>query len=282
MQTSIHIITAGNDIAPAYARTLRERPDITRTYIFADTELYTNSTRDTPEMRAQKESARHAVNRVKDHAASLGIPASLVYVIPPADCSARDAVLKINQEYPSATFSFNLSAGPKDMALALFLVSLWIHGETTYAYEGTGGVRERKILPVPKISAETISANPNYMKILATLARTPGKPEEQPDSRLLPRSYLFTQLAGFYIPVRKKGVKVAENRTGKTDLFTGKHAVLHELSQGTLSSILNTLVGGDLIREITSPDGNRKEKFYTITAAGRLALLLAELQPRKT
>ena len=97
---------------------------------------------------------------------------------------------------------------------------------------------------------------------------------------MLPRTYLFNQIAGFYEPLRKTGVKIVENKTGKTDLYTGKKAVLHELSQGTCSSLLNTLTGRGLILEVPGSVGNRKEKYYSITPAGELALQLAEIKPR--
>jgi hypothetical protein len=136
-------------------------------------------------------------------------------------------------------------------------------------------------LPVPKILPENVAANPNYITILSTLAHTPGKTDTGTGVRVLPRSYMFNQLAGFYIPVRKKGVKVVENTTGKTDPYTGKKAVLHELSQGTFSNILKIMTAADLIEEMTGPEGNRKEKFYRIAASGGLALQLAEVQLRK-
>lgn len=280
-QEHIHIIAAGGDIFPAYAATLRDRPDISHTFVFADIDLYSNLAHEEPAAKAQKEAARDAVTRVKALAASLEIPASLIYVAPPADSSTRDALLKIRKEHPDAHFSFDLTAGSKDMGLALFTLSLWLGGKVHYTYDGRKGDGVHVKLPVPKIAPGSVAANPNYLKILSTLARTPGKTDTEPGMRVLPRSYLFNQLAGFYVPVRKTGVRVAENRTGKTDPITGKRAVLHELSQGTFSNILTTMIAADLIEEVTGPEENRKEKFYRITAAGELALRLAELQPRK-
>lgn len=131
----------------------------------------------------------------------------------------------------------------------------------------------------PRTTVETVAANQNYLKILQTLYYTPGK-QEHP-VRVVPRSYLFNQLSGAYIPVRKKGVKVAKNTMGKTDLYTGKKAVLHTLSQGTFSNILKTMIALDLVREMTNPDSNRKENYYTITPSGVLALQLAEFKLQK-
>ncbi|MDP3564534.1 MAG: hypothetical protein Q8R70_08595 [Methanoregula sp.] len=68
---------------------------------------------------------------------------------------------------------------------------------------------------------------------------------------------------------------------GKTDLYTGKKAVLHTLSQGTFSNILKTMIALDLVRGNPNPDSKWKENFYTITPSGVLALQLAELKPRK-
>jgi hypothetical protein len=280
-QEHVHIITAGEVIFPSYATTLRTQPDITHTFVFADTELYTNTVKDAGAVRAQKDTARDEVNKVKALAASLKIPASLVYVNPPADVSVRDSVLKIKKEHPGAKFTFDLSAGSKDMCLALFTLSLWVEGEACYAFSNhnTGAVSTN--LAVPKAPVGDVAANPNYLKILRTLAATPVKPEQKPGTRVVPRSYIFNQLAGFYVPIRKKGVNVTENKTGKTDLFTGKRAVLHDLSQGTCSNILKVMVAAGLIEEGAGPEDNRKEKYYRITPSGELSLRLAELQPRK-
>ena len=279
-QEHIHIITAGGDIYPAYTRTTRNHPDISHTVVVADIDLYSNLAHEDPAARTTKEVAREAVTKVKALAALLKMPASLVYVTPPADTSARDALLKIRKEHPDARFSFDLTAGSKDMGLALFALSLRLGGEVYYSYDGRdNGAQVR--LPVPKIVPAGVATNPNYLKILSTLAYTPGKPDEAPGLRVLPRSYLFSQLAGFYVPVRKTGVKVAKNQTGKTDRFTGQRAVLHELGQGTFSNILKVMVTADLIEEVPRPEENRQERCYRITPSGELALRLAELQPQK-
>ena len=163
--------------------------------------------------------------------------------------------------------------------MALFALSLWVQGDAYYAFADRKGETTSAKLAVPRTSAETVAANPNYIKILQTLYNTPGK-QDHP-LRVVPRSYLFNQLSAFYIPMRKKGVKVAENKMGKTDLYTGKKAVMHKLSQGTFSNILRTMVALDLVREHPNPDSNRKENYYTITPSGALALQLAEIKPRK-
>ena len=91
----IHIITAGNDIFPAFVRALRDNAGITGTIIFSDPDLYGVSSRDSPEKRTGKALARNAVSRVRAHAAALKIPVSFVFINPPVREPARDALLKI-------------------------------------------------------------------------------------------------------------------------------------------------------------------------------------------
>jgi hypothetical protein len=162
--------------------------------------------------------------------------------------------------------------------MALFLISFWLEGDAYYAFGDRKGEGTPLKLAVPKVPARDVWANQNYMKILSVLGSTPGVKEPSP--RVLPRNYIFTQLESFYVPVRKKGVNVASSN--KTNLNTGKKAVIPILSQGTFSNILKIMGAGDLIREDPAPDSNRKEKNYSITPAGELVLQLAEIKPRKT
>jgi len=268
-QEHIHILGAGEKIEAASAAAIRDMQDVTRLVIFADTDIYSNAPRDSEQARAHKEEVRAAVTKAKAHAATLNIPATLMYISPPAGASVAAAVQKIRKDVPGARFTFELSGGSKDLALALFQVSLWIGGGAYYAFEerkGATGPAEK--LAVPKIPLKEIAANPNYMRILAVLAGTPGKSDTAP--RILPRSYLFTQLEAFYVPVRKSGVKMNVSKT-KTDAVTGKRAVIPVLSQGTFSNILKVMLAADLIREVTGPTENRKEKYYRIAPGGELA-----------
>jgi hypothetical protein len=278
-QEHVHIITAGENIHKVYSAAIRDLADISHTFVFADTEIYTNSARDDEKTQAQTTAVRDAVTEVKSISASLKIPCPLIYVTPPAFASACDTVQKIRREHPDAKYSFDLSAGSKDLGIALFSISLWLEGDAYYAFtdrKGDGGPAK---LAVPKVPARDVWANPNYMKILSVLGSTPNVKEAKP--RVLPRHYLFTQLESFYVPVKKKGVKIANNKAGKTDLYTGKKAVIPILSQGTFTDILSIMKELDLIREDSGQGNNRKEKYYRITPGGELALQLVGIKTQK-
>lgn len=128
-QEHIHIVSAGEKIHDTYTAAIRDLQDITHTFVFADTALYTNSALDDERTKAAKTAVRDAVNRVKTISLSVSIPASLVYIDPPADVSVKKAVQKIFHDHPGARYTFDLSEGSKDLALALFLISLWLHGD---------------------------------------------------------------------------------------------------------------------------------------------------------
>ena len=272
-QEHIHILGAGEKTGAASAVAIRDLQDITRLVIFADTDTYTITSRDSEEVKAHKDAVREAVTKTKAHAATLDIPATLVYIAPPVGASVAAAVQKIKKEHPGARFTFDLSGGSKDLSLALFQISLWLGGGASYAFgerKETTGLMEK--LAVPIIPLSGIAANPNYLRILAVLTGASEKADASP--RILPRSYLFTQLEPYYVPVKKSGVRTNVSKT-KTDAVTGKRAVIPILSQGTFSSMMNTLASADLVQEVPGPAGNRKEKYYRITASGTLALQLA-------
>jgi len=271
-QEHIHIIGAGEQIEAACAAAIRDLQDITRIYVFADNELYANSSRDDERIKAHKTAVREAVNGVKALATSLNIPASLVYIDLPASAKVAAAVQAIKSGYPGARYTFDLSGGSKDLALALFSVSLWLEGDAYHAFAGPRKAEPPEKLAVPKIPLRDIAANPNYMRILAVLAGTPGKSDTSP--RILPRSYLFTQLEAFYVPVKKSGVRMNVSKT-KTDAVTGKRALIPVLGQGTFSNLLKVMLAADLIREVPGPTENRKERYYRIAPGGQLALQLS-------
>jgi hypothetical protein len=271
-QDHIHIVSAGEHIHEVYAGAIRDLQTITHTYVFADTDLYANSVRDDEKTKEYKIAARNAVNLLKTHAASLKIPAYLVYIGPPSLDAVVQATLKIVSDHPSATYSFDLTAGSKDLSLALSTVSFWLGGDAYYTFFDRKGEGCPTRLPVPGRAVANIQFNQNYGRILALIYRAPGKKERSP--LLLPRAYLRTQLESFYVPVRKKGVRstVAPGRKGPA---------VPRLSQGTFTNILSAMEAGDLIRQEPGPDNSRREKYFRITSAGELALLLAETKPRK-
>ncbi len=138
-QEHVHIITAGENIHKAYTAAICDLQDITHTFVFEDTDLSTNTARDDERAKACKTSAWDAVNQVKSVSASLKIPASLVYIDPPASASVTKAVLKIRREHPDVRHSFDLSAGSKDLSMALFALSLWLESDAYYAFTDRNG-----------------------------------------------------------------------------------------------------------------------------------------------
>jgi hypothetical protein len=279
----LHIITAGTDIFPAFVRALRDHDDITGTVVIADEHFYTLSSGGEKPVQAARERTRNAVAKVRAHAAALKIPVSFVFITPPVLETARVALFRILDEHPGARLTFDLSGGPKDLCMAFFYLSLWVGAKTHYTLPGPGGMEERAEFGVPGIPVATIAANRNYLRVLESLARLPEKVMEDPRAGLS-RSYLYHQVAAYYVPKRTRGVKRATAQPGTLGSCGGM-AVQHELTQGTFSNILRTMAAGGLIEEFPGPDADRKRGLYRITESGRLALRLAQIQsgqPRVT
>jgi hypothetical protein len=268
-QDHIHIITAGEETGAILTEGIRDLPDITHAFVFADTDLYTNTAQDNETIRTMKNKVRKSVDQAKSVAASLSIPCLLFYIPQPAFPPARDYLLKIRKDHPAASLSFDITGGSKDLSLALYQLAFWCGADVYYAPAAGKGNRLSG-LAVPKVAFTGL--NPNYRRILSVLNTHPGTKEKK--SRILPRLYLFNQLESFYVPVRNKGVKTRTSPT-KTDLSTGKRAIIPVLSQGTFTNILSAMESAGLIRESAGQSGNRKEKYYSITPEGELALLFS-------
>ncbi|PKL65787.1 MAG: hypothetical protein CVV32_00880 [Methanomicrobiales archaeon HGW-Methanomicrobiales-3] len=225
-----------------------------------------------------------AVAKVRAHAAALKIPVSFGFITPPVLETARDALFRILEEHPGARLTFDLSGGPKDLCMAFFHLSLWVGAKTRYTLPGPGGMEEQAEFGVPGIPVAAVVANRNYLLVLESLARRPEKAMEDPVTSLS-RSYLYNQVAAYYVPKRTRGVKRGAAQPGTAGSSEPRTAVQYELTQGTFSNILRTMTAGGLIEECHSRGTDRKRMQYRITAAGSLALRLAQIQsgqPRVT
>ena len=102
----------------------------------------------------------------------------------------------------------------------------------------------------------------------------PGRGKERYLPRVLPRSYLFTQMEAFYVPVKKSGVRMNISKT-KTDAITGKRALIPILRSGDVFKPDEHTCQRGSGAGSAGPGRNRKEKYYRITASGTLVLQLA-------
>ncbi len=257
-QEHIHIISAGDSIHKTYPAVLKDLHTITHTFIFAEKEVYTNSSRDDAQKQGWKCTIRDAIDEVNSISLSRNIACALVYVDAATFNAIRDPVLGIFSEHPDARYTFDISAGSKRLSLGLFSMSLWVEGDSYYAF---GNSPSRRV-PVPSLPTKTLPSNPHYLVILTILFR--GQEHGKGASTLVPKETLFNETCVWKIPVRDG----EEGSTGK------------ELSPAAFSQLLATLVRWNLIREETDPDNNQ-QKLYTITPDGELALFVYSARMKK-
>ncbi len=252
------IISAGDRIQKTYPAVLEELRSVTHTIIFAEKEVYTNSARDDAGKRMWKCAIRNAVDEVNAISISRNISCVLVSIDAATFDAIRDPVLGIFSDHPDARYSFDISAGPKRLSLGLFSLSLWVEGDTYYAF---GNSPKRKV-PVPTLPTKYLPANPHYLVILTILFR--GLESGRKTSTLVPETTLFNETRAWHIPVS----------TG--DRGTAGHELLPE----EFSRLISTLVGWNLIRQETGP-ANGREKVYSITPDGELALMVYSARMKK-
>lgn len=245
----IHIISAGEKIHEAYPAALRDLPTITHTIVFAEKEVYTNSARDDAKKRMWKCAIRDAIDTVNAISISHNISCSLVRIDAATFDAIRDPVLGIYSGHPDARYSFDISAGSKRLSLGLFSMSLWVGGESWYAF---GDFPLRRV-PVPAFPAKNLSIDPYYLVILTILFR--GLKTGKSTRTLVPEETLFNETKTWQVPAYDpcEGTKRPE------------------LSRDAFSRLLATLAGGNLIGEELDPVKDR-EKLYYLTPDGELAI----------
>ena len=257
-QEHIHIISAGDSIHKNYPAVLKDLRTVTHTFIFAEKEIYTNSTRDDNKKRAWKCAIRDAIDEVNTLSLSKKISCALVPIDAATFDAIRDPVLGIFSEHPEARYSFDISAGSKRLSMGLFAMSLWVEGESYYAF---GNSPTRRV-PVPTLPTRNLPANPHYLVILTILFR--GQERGKEEKTLMPKETLFNETKVWQIPVRD-----ADEGTS-----------VQELSPSVFSRLITALIRWNLIREEGNPD-NDSEKLYSITQDGELALFVYSARMKK-
>ncbi len=257
-QEHIHIISAGDRIHKTYPAVLKDLRTVTHTFIFAEKEVYTNSNRDDARKRMWKCAIRSAVDEVNAISLARDISCALVTIDAATFDAIRDPVLGLFSEHPDARFSFDISAGSKRLSLGLFSMSLWVEGDSYYAF---GNSPTRRV-PVPTLALKNLPSNPHYLVILIVLLR--GQKPGRETSILVPKTTLYNETKAWQVQDRN----AVEGHAGD------------ELSPADFSRLISNMVGWNLIREECDP-GNNQETVYSITPDGELTLLVYSARMKK-
>jgi hypothetical protein len=252
----IHIISAGEKIHEAYPAALRDLPTITHTLIFAEKEIYTNSARDDTKKRLWMCAIRDAINAVNTHSLSRNISCALVCIDTATFDAIRDPVLGIFSDHPDARYSFDISAGSKRLSLGLFSMSLWVEGDSYYAF-GNSPLRR---VPVPAFPVKSLSENPYYLVILIILFRGIKTGTTR---TLVPEETLFN-----------------ETKTWQVPAFDRQGTHRPEPSYAAFSCLVAALAGWALIDEVSDP-GTDRGKLYCLTPDGELAIYVHLARQKK-
>ncbi|MDP3444315.1 MAG: hypothetical protein Q8T08_15765, partial [Ignavibacteria bacterium] len=166
MTDGIHIISAGESIHKTYPVAIKkELKDITRTYVIVEKGVFADSPGDDEKKINAKKGIRAAIKKVEKISKEMEISFNQIIIDTVTIENVRDAVLDIYDEFPDAHYSFNISGGTKILSIGLFMMSIWIEGDS---YHTPGGEIIQK-LNIPKMHVKDISTNKNYVEILNLL-----------------------------------------------------------------------------------------------------------------
>lgn len=250
----IHIISAGESIHKTYPISINQLENITRTFVIVEDDIFIDSDSDSERLKATKPRIREAISTVQQISEVMKIPCMVQKIDSVTLDAIRDVVLDIYAQYPGAKFSFNISGGTKPLSIGLFVMSVWLEGE---AYHTPGEKIAIQKLSIPKMHVKDVSTNPNYVQILKLLS-------PYGEAGLL-RKLLQVEFSKKYVPIREKDEKKTKR-------------VFHS---AILSKYLSSLVEWNLVKE-RYKSGSKKEKIYSITSDGILALRFIEIRGKKT
>lgn len=252
MPDHIHIISAGESIHKTYPVAIKSLKNICHTYVIVEKNVYKTLPTDDEKKKLAKKGIVSSIKEVEKISQTLSIEFELIILDDLTIETVRDAVMNIYDKHPCSAYSFNISGGTKILSIGLFVMSIWLEGE---AYHTPGGDMIKRI-SIPKMHVKDISANPNYVEILNIL--------NSAGSCGLSRQSVFQKLEKTYKPVRDMG----ERKTKR------------KLEGGTLTKLTESLLEWGLIFG-QYKQGSKKEKLFTITADGILALRFVKIQAKK-
>ena len=250
-QEHILIFSPGSDAPALFTAALRSDAGITRSFALVEPGIAADTPGDSVADREQKQGCRTGLSRVKELAASLGIPHLTLYTDPPTPETVTATVLGICRDHPGARYTVLLAGASVPVSTGLFRMAVWLGADIRCA----GRKAAVHPLTLPQFRMDELVENPNYGAVLTLLHGKPSVKDGAPSG--IPRRQLFVSMKDMYLPVRM--LKGRPARRG--------------LTPGNFSQIVTTLICWGLVAEQENSAGG-KGRLYGITPDGELAFSL--------
>jgi hypothetical protein len=250
-QEHILIFSPGSDAPALFTAALRSDGGITRSFALVELGVTSDTPGDSVADREQKQAFRTGLSRVKELAASLGIPHLTLYIDPPTPDTVTATVLGICRDHPGAQYSVVLAGASVPVTTGLFRMAAWLGADISSA----GRKAVVQPLTLPQFRMDDLMANPNYGAILTLLHSKPSVRAGAPSG--IPRRQLFGSMKDLYMPLRTLAGRPAHRG----------------LTPGNFSQMLATLIGWGLVAEQKNSAGV-KGRLYGITPDGELVFSL--------
>lgn len=260
----IHILSSGEHINDTFKASYGKF-DLTKVRIIVESGIY--GKQDTP----RNKGINNAIEDIKQICSIMNKDCDVKFIDKKSINDIRDAVLEIVNENPvGSQYYFNITGGTKVLSNGLFLMAIWLNG--TIYHVGEDGVFQKLI--VPKMQAEHVHKNPNYVTILDILydyktrfRKLQNEKMNKVDKFGKDGKILQKEL---YIKIKPKYIRIrVQDKKNK-----------RSLQYGTLSKWLQDLKEWDLIK-IDNPEDNRKSKNVEITEDGIFTLKFIQAMDKK-
>ncbi|WP_286878598.1 hypothetical protein [Methanoculleus sp. UBA413] len=245
-------MSAGERINQTFPICVKSLEEITHTFIVVEEGVYHDLPDDPEHLRSVKPQIRQAIEDVRAICKPLAISFAAIRTPDTTIHPIRDALLATTRQYPEARCSFNLSGGTKMLSLSLFIMALWLDARI-YLTPANDCIEQ---VLIPRMHLDDVRRNPNYTTALSILSH-------KGTGSWTPRQEFGRELEKQYRPSR----------------FSGDHGITRIPNRGTITKILQQLIGWNLIEESFCRN-SRKAKQYRLTLHGEFAWKVLQTEDR--
>jgi hypothetical protein len=188
--SNIHIMSSGGALFKTYSKALRKYP-MDQVFIF-------NSISNQEDRKIIVQTLRQCEEQ--------GIHAELIDIGENVTIeSVMEEFQKIYSINKDAKFWFNVTPGPKPLAMCLFYISIFVEGVCYYISEEVDSIPSRYLeFEKPQIHLDSMKLNPNYKVILAYLKSKNNECSQDELVKYMGYKHGDKEFPGAYIPIRNE------------------------------------------------------------------------------
>jgi hypothetical protein len=188
---NIHVMSSGRALFKTYSKALRKYP-MDQVFIF-------NSISSGEDEKKIIDQTLHQCKEQGIHAEFIDIGENVTIE------SVMEKFQEIYSTKKDAKFWFNVTPGPKPLAMCLFYISIFVEGVCYYISEEVDSVPSQYLeFEKPQIHLDSMKSNPNYKVILSYLKSKKNECSQDELVKYMGYKHGGKEFPGAYIPIRNE------------------------------------------------------------------------------